>query len=111
MSDALAVVQYFPGVRVANDTARWFRISIYNETTGEAVDFGGATATFKLVTFDRTTVIVNEGACLIEGPLITYQPVLADVSTPGHYLGRFKVTTTDGVLLLGHFHYEIASDL
>lgn len=111
MSSALAVVHHFPGVRIAGDTAHWFRISTYDEATGVAVDFGGATATFKLVTFDRTTVIVNEGACLIEGPFITYHPVLANVSTSGHYLGRFKVTTSDGVLLLGHFGYEIADDI
>ena len=111
---ALACKVDFPEPRTAGDNARHFVARAYDEDTGLDVDLGGFVATFKLVTFDGATVIVNDLPCIVSAGsgLVTYIPAPADVATAGHYLGRFKLVGSDAsVLLLGPVAYEICSDI
>ena len=112
MSNALAHVVDNPEPRLVGDTARYFKITVVSEQTGQPFDLGGTTCTFKMRLRDAPyTVIVDEAPCEQNGGSIWYVPQPQDVANDGHYLGRFKVVTTDGVLLFGHVHYEIQPDL
>jgi len=112
MSNAIAHTVHWPEPRIVGDTARAFKVSIFNDDTGLPIDLGGTTATFKLVDEATGAVIVNELSCLIEVGDLSYFPVPADVAYAGHFRGRFKVVMSDAAILkIGHISFEVCDDV
>lgn len=112
---AIACTVHWPEPRTVGDTARFFRVTVVNDD-GLPIDLGGTTVTFKLVNKETGAVVVNELPAIIgigdDLGNLTYEPLDADVANVGHFLGRFKVVTSEGdVLKLGVIEFEIVDDV
>lgn len=93
--------------RKAGDQAKPFSVTV---DFGETVNMDGLTKTFalyaldmtKVVDFasasalDRTEEVAGDNAPLLSVWEIYYEPLLADVGTPGDYLGLFRVMYAGG---------------
>lgn len=96
--------------RTTGDT-RPFEISVIDYDTGDPLDLGGNTATFKLVSADLTTIVVDEAPCSIDRDLISFRPSQDDVAIVGDYIGRFSIEISEGQLRVFHILFEVTSDI
>ena len=89
-----------PDVRIVGDTEMTIACDLVDDDN-TLMDLTGATATFAYRLVDGT-VLSSELACTVSSSgTVVYEPSPSDtfVTTAGQYVGRFKLTLSDGKIM------------